>query len=707
MDTEEIKRFLQVILVEQFIITGVRSTPLRTILNLEVVHALLGFGIDFPLAALPRPKEVFLNEEKRLERGNQASFALNILVRHIQGEPLEVLRCKIKALQLLIDHVAKMTRFVLRDAVQSEGTNLLEFLIPYVDDLAKEGRDALAGAVICNRLDVVQLLFRVGVDMDAEVRRVRTCNHRKIMNHRISILAHALQYCDPEENPGEVVKILVSHGATFRLSKKKPHPSDLLRFLLGSAGGVCGPSLLSVRYVVEQGLERQDPLILSSSMLELCYLYMPFRTDETARRAAFLYLFRKGACVRRGGVLAAWILLDGSTEIVRGLLDAGAGIECCLCFRWIDETNRRLTPLQAAAQQGNEEVVSLLLEAGADVNVAAYGSCPTALQAICSFLSNTPGKHEKKTRIVKLLLNKDANLNAAPARHSGFTALQMTARKGELDITMLLLQRGADVNAPPSKSEGYPNALDGAAMCGRLDMAKLLLNANALSQFRGVTGYDGAIRLAEINSHSAVVDLIRQHAAENQSDEGLRNPHLSSPPRDWHEYEDEWNRAGEYDGYTSDSEDDSSSSSESSCQSDSEDEEASDAPDHGETVSSAKRNRQDCQDDVTAEAHENALAAVDQNFGYLSEDEDFDCIAPESVWTGATNSVTRGHEHMGGHVIEELDVSRPDPVLLGLNYDDTLMAWEPLRQSGGLFGDLVGAQQVDEQTSWDLASHDA
>ncbi|ROW13355.1 hypothetical protein VPNG_05493 [Cytospora leucostoma] len=204
---------------------------------------------------------------------------------------------------------------------------------------------------------------------------------------------------------------------------------------------------------------------------------------------------------------------------------------------------------QAAALQGKEEIVMCLLEAGAAVNAPAIRRGFTALQAICTFTPDTQEKQERKVRIIKSLIDYGANINAAPAMTGGFTALQATAHIGDLDTAILLLQQGADVNAPPCRDpRAYymnGNALDTAAAHGRLDMVKLLLSVNALSQLRGDTGYDGAIQLAEESSHFSVAELIRKHAAENRSDKKLENPYLSHPPRDWHEYEKEWDRAEE------------------------------------------------------------------------------------------------------------------------------------------------------------------
>ncbi|EEP81496.1 predicted protein [Uncinocarpus reesii 1704] len=96
------------------------------------------------------------------------------------------------------------------------------------------------------------------------------------------------------------------------------------------------------------------------------------------------------------------------------------------------------TALQVAAGRGNVEGVQILLAAGADVN--AY-PCPkdgkTALQAAI-----TCGVQATALEIVKILLKKKADVNAAPS-YGGFNALQLAARHGNLEIVELLLNAGA------------------------------------------------------------------------------------------------------------------------------------------------------------------------------------------------------------------------------------------------------------------------
>ncbi|KAG6368379.1 hypothetical protein INS49_002585 [Diaporthe citri] len=195
----------------------------------------------------------------------------------------------------------------------------------------------------------------------------------------------------------------------------------------------------------------------------------------------------------------------------------------------------KCTPLQAAARRGNERLVHLLLGGGSNVNSRACGRLSwTALQAICSWDTATEQEYERKMRICQLLISHGADTNAAPARIEGWTALQRAAILGHLEMAALLLRNGALINAPSCVISGS-TALDAAVYGARLDMVKFLLNANALSSFRGTTGYDGAIKLAKRQGHSVIADLIREHATNNMS-LGLINPELLKPQEDYHIY---------------------------------------------------------------------------------------------------------------------------------------------------------------------------
>jgi ankyrin repeat protein len=166
-----------------------------------------------------------------------------------------------------------------------------------------------------------------------------------------------------------------------------------------------------------------------------------------------------------------------------------------------------------AAQQGNENLIRLLLREGAHVNSPARGhEGYTALQAACQWFPATEEEHQRKMRICRLPIKQGADINASPSEEGG-RALGLAAQEGDLELAVLLLREGADVNALDLPLV-HSTALDRAALHGRLDVVKFLLNANALSGRRGATGYVGTISTAETIGYLAVADLLREHAAK-------------------------------------------------------------------------------------------------------------------------------------------------------------------------------------------------
>ncbi|KAL2875268.1 hypothetical protein SGCOL_009559 [Colletotrichum sp. CLE4] len=176
----------------------------------------------------------------------------------------------------------------------------------------------------------------------------------------------------------------------------------------------------------------------------------------------------------------------GHEQAVQMLVDAGADIHFC------GGNNFQRNALQIACGHGNEKVVDILLSAGAKVNEVSLKSMPhlsvhgspaassssvvvtryngrTALQAAAE------RGHEQ---LVSRLLQLGADVNAPPSPTAGYTALQAAAGGGYLAMVKLLLQHGADVNGASAKYKGY-TALQGACLRGHLEIANLLLREGA------------------------------------------------------------------------------------------------------------------------------------------------------------------------------------------------------------------------------------
>ncbi|CAE7391991.1 unnamed protein product [Symbiodinium natans] len=175
-----------------------------------------------------------------------------------------------------------------------------------------------------------------------------------------------------------------------------------------------------------------------------------------------------------------------SVEIATLLLEAGACKDLPSC------DSKQRTALGQAVQGGNLDIVKLLLELGADMDLSnGRGTTPLMLAAAYGQLE-----------IASLLLQ--AGVNADLADDQGITALMIAAVTGDLDIGRLLLEAGVNKDfAYP----GGPTALMFAAREGQVEFVRLLLEAGAtkdLTDNRGKT----AAALAVESGHVAAATLL-------------------------------------------------------------------------------------------------------------------------------------------------------------------------------------------------------
>ncbi|KAF7168662.1 hypothetical protein CNMCM5623_001602 [Aspergillus felis] len=174
-----------------------------------------------------------------------------------------------------------------------------------------------------------------------------------------------------------------------------------------------------------------------------------------------------------------------------------------------EERKEVFTPLQTAVK--NQEVaVARKLAEHADINyLGEEARRRTALQHAVD---------NGNMELVNMLLTHGADINGAPATIGGATALQIAAIRGYLGIARRLIDSGADANAAPAKFTGL-TALEAAAEHGRIDMLQILLNGGASITGEGNRQYRSALDLAERNGHNAAAKLLTsfKHRAQSSS----------------------------------------------------------------------------------------------------------------------------------------------------------------------------------------------
>ena len=144
---------------------------------------------------------------------------------------------------------------------------------------------------------------------------------------------------------------------------------------------------------------------------------------------------------------------NGHLDVVQVLLESGASVNISNC--------RHSTPLHEATEQNSLEMVKTLHKHGAHIDVAnENGSTP-----LCIALANTD------TDIVRYLL--EAGASTLAPNPAGLSAMHVAAASGHLEGIKLLLSYGASpmFSEPSPSSEGYiPCPLYLAAVCQHSDV---------------------------------------------------------------------------------------------------------------------------------------------------------------------------------------------------------------------------------------------
>jgi ankyrin repeat protein len=177
---------------------------------------------------------------------------------------------------------------------------------------------------------------------------------------------------------------------------------------------------------------------------------------------------------------------EGFTDVVTLLLDNGADIES-------QNSLHDSTPLHDAAKRGNAEIVELLLDRSAPIN-SLTRSRRTPLHEAAS------GGHEVVVRIL-LLRGADVSLKSYPA---AWTALHCAVNSGKYRVISLLLDYGAS-GAEQSSDEETPFHI--AVERGDETIVRQFLATNTNMHDRNMSG-DTPIHISSRSGNLAIVSLL-------------------------------------------------------------------------------------------------------------------------------------------------------------------------------------------------------
>ena len=183
---------------------------------------------------------------------------------------------------------------------------------------------------------------------------------------------------------------------------------------------------------------------------------------------------------------------SGQTDLVRLLLDHGADVDL------VDLTSGFGNALQAAAAHGHEGVVTMLLDHGANANLSGGNMENCIIAASASpRLINVP--EATAYRIIERLIDAGARIESASER--GLNALHEAAHADSPLIVGMLLKNGADINASNNKGN---TALHIATQHGYEQVVRSLLGYRANPDCHTEVGCNPSIGAATMRRSSNV-----------------------------------------------------------------------------------------------------------------------------------------------------------------------------------------------------------
>jgi ankyrin repeat protein len=124
----------------------------------------------------------------------------------------------------------------------------------------------------------------------------------------------------------------------------------------------------------------------------------------------------------------------GDHRLVEAMINAGVNVDYSITGITNTQFGAGWTPLMIAVAEGNEEVVSVLIKSGANVNAKnKLGRTSLMFASKYGFYS-----------IAKMLLENNANTDEIPNDKDGWTAIIAAVYEGHDDIVNLLISHGAD-----------------------------------------------------------------------------------------------------------------------------------------------------------------------------------------------------------------------------------------------------------------------
>jgi len=158
-----------------------------------------------------------------------------------------------------------------------------------------------------------------------------------------------------------------------------------------------------------------------------------------------------------------------------------------------------MSPIHKAAFDGNIKEANILLQQGVDVNEPGP-------------INRTPLMFTNKPDVVKLLLDRGANVNAQDS--NGFTALHFAVYDSNIPVIKILIEYGADVNIIPDKPYHFDNKYE---CLSPLKLAEKKGNTQIVQMLKSAQSKNNLIAKSEYMLLIAVIDFDAKGVTKNDA----------------------------------------------------------------------------------------------------------------------------------------------------------------------------------------------
>ena len=213
----------------------------------------------------------------------------------------------------------------------------------------------------------------------------------------------------------------------------------------------------------------------------------------------------------------------------------------------VDASDRNgWTALTIAAKKGNTQILSLLVENGADVNKRGGPLYQPPLRYALMNYDGIAKVNDSAVNIVKLLLEKGANPNEIVKQDEGdkeMTILHFAALWNQVEIMKLLLDKGANISARSNYNDDKPGTkpsvtpLMFAVRNGNEEAVKTLLEMGANPNASN-NGCLNSFHIAILANHTQILKIL----VESYRSHHLNSKTISSFPPPGNTLEEDQNR---------------------------------------------------------------------------------------------------------------------------------------------------------------------